>query len=135
MEDKIEIFKNILWSFNNDKFSQLEDFKTAIVNYNEKITGDTFSINLNQPILTSNKVVIQYEYWNEIINDSVEPDFYLTADNGEFFTIGELLFKIHNCVCEKLNEDDHHFFEGLELWTGANPNYPNIPMYFLQQGS
>lgn len=59
----------------------------------------------------------------------------MIAANGKFFTIGELLYKIHNVVCDNLENDDHVYFEGLDLWEGEHPNYPNIPLYFLQQGS
>lgn len=135
MEFQNQILQSILWNFTEQKFSDIENFRTALKDYNEKITGEKFSENLDKPILKINKVAIQYEYWDENIEDIIEPDFLLNADNGEFFTSIELLFKIHNYVHEKLKNDDHHFFEGLELWTGENPNYPDIPLYFLQQGS
>jgi hypothetical protein len=83
-------------------------------------------------------VVIQYSHWG--IDDDgdeeiFEPNFILVADNGEYFSSLELLYKIHNEVCEKLNNEDHKFLEGIELWEGENPNHPDIPLYFLQQGS
>ncbi|REC78655.1 hypothetical protein DRF60_09420 [Chryseobacterium elymi] len=135
MEFQNQILQSILWNFTEQKFSDIENFRIALKDYNEKITDEKFSENLDKPILKINKVAIQYEYWDENIEDIIEPDFLLNADNGQFFTTAELLFKIHNQVHEKLKDDDHHFFEGLELWTGENPNYPDTPLYFLQQGS
>jgi hypothetical protein len=135
MDYQNTILQNILWNFTEQKFSGIENFRIALKDYNEKITCKNFLENLDKPILQTDKVAIQYEYWDKSIEDIIEPDFLLTANNGEFFTADELLFKIHNYVHEKLKEDDHHFFEGLELWTGENPNYPHIPLYFLQQGS
>ncbi|MGE8427973.1 hypothetical protein [Sphingobacterium paramultivorum] len=49
-------------------------------------------------------------------------NFRIAVKDYQFFTTAELLFKIHNQVHEKLKDDDHHFFEGLELWTGENHN-------------
>lgn len=135
MEFQSQILQNILWNFNEQEFSSIENFRIALQDYNEKIAGERISENLDKSILRTNKIAVQYEYWDENIEDTIEPDFLLHADNGEFFTSIELLFKIHNYVSEKLRKDDHHFFEGLELWTGENPNYPDIPLYFLQQGS
>ncbi|WP_027386033.1 hypothetical protein [Chryseobacterium gregarium] len=135
MENQKELLKDILWNFQEEKFLSIENFKTALKIYNEKITGETFEKDLLKTILNIPKVAIQYEYWDYEIEDSVEPDFLLNADNKEFFTTAELLFKIHNEVCTNLKEEDHHFFEGLDLWGGENTNYPNIPLYFLQQGS
>ena len=37
------------------------------------------------------------------------------SDNGESFTAGELLFKLHRTMVEDLRGCDHHFFEGLTL--------------------
>jgi len=135
MEYQNEILQNIFWNFNEQEFPSIENFRIALKDYNEKISGKKFSEDLDKPVLKTDKVAIQYEYWDKNIEDIIEPDFLLVADNGEFFTIAELLFKIHNHVYEKLKNDDHHFFEGLQLWTGENPNYPDIPLYFLQQGS
>ncbi|AZA50454.1 hypothetical protein EG346_20720 [Chryseobacterium carnipullorum] len=135
MEYQNKISQNILWNFGKQKFLTIENFRLALKNYNEEIRGEFFSEDLDLPILKANKVAIQYEYWDQSIEDIVEPDFLLNADNGQFFTTAELLFKIHNQVHEKLKDDDHQFFEGLELWTGENPNYPDTPLYFLQQGS
>ncbi|STC99651.1 hypothetical protein [Chryseobacterium carnipullorum] len=121
MEYQNKISQNILWNFGKQKFLTIENFRLALKNYNEEIRGEFFSEDLDLPILKANKVAIQYEYWDQSIEDIVEPDFLLNADNGQFFTTAELLFKIHNQVHEKLKDDDHQFFEGLELWTGRKP--------------
>lgn len=130
-----KILNNILWNFQEQKFFLYESFRMALISYNEKIKGESFSVNLDDAILKTNEVAIQYEYWDDKIEDSIEPDFLLVADDKFSFSIGELLFKIHNEVCENLKNDDHVFLEGLDLWEGEHPNYPGIPLYFLQQGS
>jgi len=129
------ILQDILWNFSEEKFPVIEGFRLALKAYNERIKAEPFNVDFDQTVLNTGRVAVQYEYWDNEIEDSIEPDFLLTADNGEFFTVAELLFKIHNTVQEKLKEDDHHFFEGLDLWIGDHPNYPDTPLYFLQQGS
>jgi hypothetical protein len=130
-----QILRNIRWSFDNNKFQSQTDFEEELIKYNEEITDETFTKVLSENALHSPEVVIQYSYWDDDEEDILEPDFLLRADNGSYFTIGELLFKVHNEVCERLKEDDHKFFESFDLWEGENPNNINSPLYFLQQGS
>lgn len=133
MEQPKFLLKDILWSFDNPNFDSIEAFKNELVAYNEKITKKTFELDLKVEILKGKQVVVQYIYWED--EEMEEPQFLLTADNNFFFTGEELLFKVHNAVCEKLQDADNIFFEGFQLWQGENPNYPNIPLYFLLQGS
>lgn len=54
----------------------------------------------------------------------------LTADNGTYFTNGELLMKIHNQTVRK-DLGSNEFFEGLEraeAWAG-------IPCLYVRLGS
>ncbi len=129
-----KILQNILWNFNQDLFKSQEEFSKELIIYNEKVLGEDFDVELYKPILHSSQVVIQYLYYNDD-GEEIEPDFLLKADNNMFFTIEELLFKIHNEVCNNLEDADNVYFEGLLLWEGENPNYPDIPLYFLLQGS
>lgn len=135
MEYPKQILTGILWNFDNHKFQSQVLFEEELVKYNEEITDDTFTKDLSENVLHSPEVIIQYSYWDDVEGDIIEPDFLLEADNGSYFTIGELLYKVHNEVCEKLKEEDHKFFEGFDLWEGETPNRINTPLYFLQQGS
>ncbi len=135
MEPFKTMIKDVLWNFEKDKFISLEEFKKALIKYNEDITGDYFKIPLDEPFLEFSEIIIQYSHWDDIEEDEVEPSFLIKADNKTSFTRGELLYKVHNEVSEQLKDEDHKFFEGFDLWEGENPNYPNIPLYFLQQGS
>ncbi|MBC9797861.1 hypothetical protein [Sinomicrobium weinanense] len=130
-----EIMTGILWSFEDRKFNRLEEFENALIKYNKDIKGESFAFDLTDNILNAPKVTIQYQYWDEKEEDHIEPDFLLSAYNNEFFLQGELLFKVHQEVCEKLKDADNKYFEGFVLWEGENPNNPEIPLYFLLQGS
>lgn len=57
----------------------------------------------------------------------------LSCDNGEVFTAGELLFKVHNAVVEDLRDGGHHFFEGLEFSGLRESDW--VAEYVLVQGS
>ncbi|QLG46839.1 hypothetical protein [Costertonia aggregata] len=129
------LMNDVLWNFKNKVYASLPDFVVALMSYNENIFGEDFEFQKDEKVLESSKVVIQYSYWDEEKEDDLEPDFLLKADNGEFFTKGELLYKTHNEVHEKLQNQDHSFFEGFLLWEGENPNNPRVPLYFVMQGS
>lgn len=129
-----KIIQNIVWSFTKPPYETLEEFSKELIAYNEKITEEDFDIELYKPILHSGKVVIQYMYFDDE-GEEIEPNFVLESDNHIFFTIEELLFKVHNEIHEDLKDSDYVFFEGFLLWEGENPNHPDLPLYFLLQGN
>ncbi|WKX76186.1 hypothetical protein [Zobellia laminariae] len=135
MQHPQRLLNDVLWNFKDKTYSSLSEFLIALLTYNENIFGEDFEFDKDEKVLESTQVVIQYSYWDEEKEDDIEPDFLLTADNGEFFTQGELIFKVHNKVQEKLQDQDNSFFEGLLLWEGENPNNQDLPLYFVMQGS
>ena len=100
-------------------------------NYNEEISNKNFVIDLSENTISFPKIVVQYSSWDQKRDEEVEKDFTLQADNGRFFTTGELLYKVHNEICLEMQEIDNHFFEGFELEILEN----NYPRCFLLQGS
>lgn len=129
--DPQEIMSNVYWGFYGGKYQTLEAFVEQVKLYNEDFGIDW---NPDEIVFEKKTLSVQYSYWDEKTDEEVEEDFDLHADKGAF-TAGELLFKIHNQVVEKLEDDDHHFFEGLTLWEGENYGNPRAPLYFLNQGS
>lgn len=130
-----QLLKNLFWNFNQDKFSSQQDFENDLINYNELISKEKENVDLSEIILNCPKIVVQYSYWDEEEDDDIELDFLVEANNASNFTTGELLFKIHNEFCKSLANDDHIFFEGLELWKEGHPDFSGVPFYFLLQGS
>jgi hypothetical protein len=67
-----------------------------------------------------------------------DPDEYtdyeaeLSSANGQSFTNGELLFKLHNRVVGHLRDADHCYFEGMRL---VEPAGEEPPLYEMIQGS
>lgn len=129
--DNKKILSNILWSFGNAFTGTQEDFNKELKKYNTDIIYDS-KINTSEIASVFPQIIIQYYHWSKENNDIVECDFILESDNRKYFTVGELLYKIHNKVYEVLKDEDYKFFEGLELWEGEDPN---IPLYLLKQGS
>jgi hypothetical protein len=129
-----QISTRVQWNFNNPKYETIEKFYQSISDYNKDILKIKVDNELNSTLISISEVAIQYLYFDDNDED-IEPDFLLKADNGNSFSLIELLFKVHNTVCNNLKEQDKVFFEGFLLWEGENLNYPNIPLYFLLLGS
>ena len=127
-----ELMSNIYWGFYGGKYESREKFIQSVNEYNKGFNNAWFP---DETVLACTSVSIQYSYWNEQDEDEIEEDFELFADNKSGFTAGDLLYKIHNKVVDRLEDEDHHFFEGLTLWEGENYNNPDVPLYFLNQGS
>ena len=85
--------------------------------------------------LIGSRILVQYEHWDDELEESREEKVFLQADNGSYFTVSELIYKIHNQVCDKLVNDDNVFFEGLQLFERDDVNHPRTPYYFILQGS
>lgn len=125
-----EIMKDVRWAFYGGQYDTIGEFVNAVQEYHEELDADGWQP--EEVVLTCKEVTVQYAYWDEDEEDETEEDFRLTAD-GDGFTAGELLFKIHNRVVGHLENEDHHFFEGLSLYKDAAPE--NRPFYFLGLGS
>ncbi len=124
------LMADILWSFTGGKRSSQEAFKEELVRYNLEVGKR--EIDPDEIVEESGEVIVLLAYEDED-GDRVG-EFRLTADNGESFTLGEILYKIHNHVVECLDGLDYHFFEGL-LDNGPHEQYPDIPFYYLNLGS
>lgn len=132
----LELLCGIAWNFRQKRYSSLALFADALQAYNEELSGRyTPNIWTNELKLIGSRILVQYEYWDDELEDSREEKMLLQADNGSCFTASELIYKIHNQVCDKLTNDDNVFFEGLQMFERDDANYPGIPYYFILQGS
>jgi hypothetical protein len=130
-----ELLKDIYWAFSNGQYANQNEFETAIKTYHKEIVGGGLPVNLNTVLFESPKLVIQYDMYNEEEEDYDELQELLVAENGNNFTAGELLYKIHKHIGSKLEDDDNCYFEGLLFATIEDPDYPDIPVYFLITGT
>ena len=118
----------ILWSFTDGKRATQDKFVQELVEYNLEIAKR--EINPDKIVIESREIIVAYAFVGEDDEDK-DCEFRLTADSEKGFTMGELLYKIHNQVVADLEELDYHFFEGLV----ENGEQENIPLYYLNLGS
>lgn len=130
-----ELFRDVYWAFREPTFDVVNEFVSELKDYHKEITGGTLSLKFDEVVLSVPEVVIQYVKYSNDKGDIDEPQVKLTADNNKDFTTKELLFKIHNLVGINLFEDDNCFFEGLSYSTDDDPDFPGIPVYFLDTGT
>ena len=121
------LLREILWGFYGGIYISYNKFIEDVLLYHSK----NKDWNPEQVALNIDKCKIQWMYWDEE-GEIFEPDELLESNKG-FFTEGELLFLIHNKVVSDLENEDKHFFEGLELYEGEFVE--EAPLYFLLQGS
>ena len=124
--------RDVSWAFRGDAFSDRQEFSQKVLEWQGPESTHSW---------LPHEVVLQYprvriEYFGVI--DPAEDEYAdlsldLNADNGEYFTGEELLFKLHNAVVAQLREADHQYFEGLE--PRAPSNSDGLPIYRMQQGS
>jgi hypothetical protein len=127
-----KLMSEVSWGFFGGKYKSLTKFIQAVTEYNHECDKKW---NPNAVVLENQKVIIQYAYWGSVEEDVVETEFDLETNNQSGFTADELLFKIHNQIVGKLEDEDHHFFEGLTLLKTNNSNNTSVPTYFINQES
>ena len=125
-----ELMSGVYWGFFGGKYKSLKEFIQAVTEYNHELG---IKWNANETVLTASHVTILYSYWDYDTEDEIEEVFDLTADHKTGFTAGELLFKVHNQVVDKLESELHHFFEGFLLRKRGYYTNLNKPFYFINQ--
>ena len=139
MEYKKELLRDVYWSFALEQHSKQAAFEAALLAYHDEISGKKLPFKMNEIVLPFPEVVIQYLVWEEQEDDDdddfSEPQIKLIADDKKGFTFGEILYKIHSSIGEILAEGESYFFEGLTFAIDDDPDFPGIPVYFLEQGS
>ena len=126
-----ELMTGIYWGFYGGKYNSLEEFISAVDEYNYEFD---VKWNPNEIALATSNVTILYSYWDYEMEDEIEVFFDLAADNAVSFTVGELLFKVHNQVVDNLESGPHHLFEGFLLRKRIYNKNINRPFYYINQG-
>jgi hypothetical protein len=118
------------WVFYGGMYNSYDEFIQEVIDYNKDL-GKQWTP--QETVLGCQNVTIQYSYWNNEEDNIEEKDFDLTADRSSGFTAGEILYKIHNQVVDKLENEDFHFFEGLTLWKRKEDKEAEAPLYYINQ--
>jgi len=129
-EDNYPTYDVVHWVFNKQTYNREEFTKEYNENVKKYVDDEADDDRLEEP-----EILVTYEAWiesksqlhpnehlyevDELLEDDKEDDMWqveiyarLKADNGQYFTTEELLFKIHNLMANK-ELGDHVFFENL----------------------
>lgn len=145
------LLPQIAWAFNSNDYATPEAFSKAISGYQQRIMKERACWEPGEIVISHPSVRIAYEYYttghNELFDDEEgEEDteeeegeeeqrnvvLTLKADNGQYITALELLYKLHQRLRQR-ELGDHIFFEGLSCFNDSEKMSP--PLYYLNCGS
>ena len=140
-----ELMTGIYWRFLGGQYNSQDEFIRNVTEYNKELGKKKW--NSEKTVLASSKVSILYSYWDYEVDEEIEEVFELEAKNETGFTAGELLYKVHNQIVDKMENELHQSFEGFLL--GENESHQllggfsigehpcninlNQPFYFIKQ--
>lgn len=109
---------NIAWSCKRQAYADPAAFGAAVQEYQDEIMAGRSSWAPDQVVLRAASVEVQFRCWNQEGTD--QPEETLAADDGQSFTMLELMHKVCDGLGRRLLERDyylydHCFFEGLAL--------------------
>lgn len=127
------ILPELRWSIAEPVPGDLQAFRSALVEYASEIEAeqDFSEFDLPFPGLA---VDIQYTYGVQAPSgqwDHLTEIVRIRSDRP--LTQGELVLRLHQAAHRHLVDQDHHFFEGLELMPRSLE--PGVPAYELVTGS
>jgi len=127
-----DVLTDVLWSFRTNKFESLELFSKALLEYNTRIKPNS-SIDIDRIFNRSKEITVGYMYWGENEDgeeDQFEESFVVKTTNSKGFSLKEFLYKVHNEICEQMEDEDNVFFEGLTPFDDGTER----PFYLINQG-
>jgi len=117
------VMPDLAWSFIGNTYSSRAEFEREL-----REAQHGAPLEPGELVLLVPEVCVRYELQDD---EGSQEEVTLRADDGFAFSVGELMFKLHNAVVAKLSEQDHHFFEGLRPIKGND----KPPIYSLWLGS
>ncbi|MCR1025819.1 hypothetical protein NQT66_13435 [Cellulophaga baltica] len=127
-----DVLTDVLWSFRTDKFDSLELLSKALLEYNTRIKPNS-SIDIDRIFNRSKEITVGYTFWGENEDgeeDQFEESFVVKTTNSKGFSLKEFLYKVHNEICEQMEDEDNVFFEGLMPYDDGTER----PFYLIKQG-
>lgn len=135
-----ELLMDVYWSFHEDQYTNQDEFNAAFLEYSEALDDEV--TDLNAVCFEYPKLVLVYDSFEDDFEDEdmdgddfVSNTVLIEAENGKSFTTAQLLYKIHKTVGVLVEDEDAHFFEGLNFITDEDEDYPGLPVYYLNLGS
>ena len=119
------LLKGIAWCLSDTKYASLDEFIRAVSDYQLELECNE-DWNATDTATPAAKLTVVTEEVYDENDEEVDLKFEFTSD-GESFTNGELLFRLHNAFAEKMcagyEFGDHRFFEGLNYVNGSDGRY------------
>jgi hypothetical protein len=123
-----ELLWGVSWTFRGDTFLNRQTFDAAVAEYQDPDRGEVWRP--WEVVLAATQVRISPDVAWYLTDEHPVAEF--TADNKVSFTMGELLFKVHNAFVAQLRQMDHQYFEGFIL---DEHESDDVPYYHLDLGS
>lgn len=128
-----EILRDLPWSFKEDPLPDLASFIESLRDYGDDIDVPLDEAGL-QRLLPTSAVDVKYAYgvrapsgeWHD-----AEEIVRIRSDH--VLSCAELLYQIHTRVHDRLQHQDHCFFEGLSLLTESTET--GVPTYEMNLGN
>lgn len=129
------LLEDVYWSFAEPVPASPDAFIEAARDYAADVETQDPSAQLRRPLPFSDvRILYSYGYraesgeWQDRTNEVL-----VVASLSEPLTGAALLWELHVACQATVGEDDHHFFEGLELVSAATAGQP--PVYEIMLGS
>lgn len=124
--------RDVNWAFRGEAFSDRHEFSQKVLEWQGPESSHKWLP--REVALESARVRIEYFGVIDPTEDEyAELSVDLEADNKEYFTNEEVLFKLHNAIVAQLRDADHQYFQGLE--PKAHSAADGTPIYIMSQGS
>jgi hypothetical protein len=128
------LLQDIYWSFAEPVPKTPDELVTAALDYADANEASSTATKLLEA-LPFRDCVVQYEYYVRAEPDDwqAKSDQVRIVSSGPALTGAELLWELHVACHATVGQQDHHFFEGLELIDASSGVEP--PVYEVHLGS
>lgn len=127
------ILPDLAWSFSRDTPESIVEWEEALSAYEEDVgmPVERESLWLMLPVRALD---VQYTYWVVGNNNERQPKSKVVSVRASrLLSCSEILFEVHKASHAELEDQDHCFFEGLELLDEVFEK--DVPAYKLLLGS
>lgn len=128
-----DIFPQLLWSIAEPVPADLADFRESLIRYASDIEIEQ-DISDFDTAFPGNNLDIRYSYAVQKPSGSWDERYEVVQIRSNApLTYGEIVLQLHRAAHRHLVEQDHHYYEGLELITREYES--GVPAYELITGS
>ncbi|MBN8758320.1 MULTISPECIES: hypothetical protein [Variovorax] len=127
------ILRDLAWSFSRDTPESIAEWEEALSAYGEDI-GMPVDREKLWLVLPVRALDVQYTYWVVGNNNEWQPKSRVVSVRASrLLSCSEILFEVHKASHAELEDQDHRFFEGLELLDEVFEE--GVPAYKMLLGS